>query len=152
MRLSEAANLKIEDIDSKAMRIKVVEGKGKKDRFVPLSQHLLQLLRIYYLEYKPIGYLFNSSKKGTKYSTRSIQQILQKALIKVGLQSKNYSIHTLRHSFATHLLDNGADLQAIQDFMGHHHISQTTQYLHLTTKRFNSIINPYDQLFTADKS
>ena len=147
IRLSEAAHLKMQDIDSKAMKIKVVDGKGKKDRFVPLSAQLLQELRLYYIQYKPQLYLFNSSKAGTKYSTRSIQHILQQVLIKLGLQSKNYSIHTLRHSFATHLLDNGADLQVIQQLMGHHHIAQTLQYLHLTDKRFGNIVNPYDVLF-----
>ena len=91
--------------------------------------------------------MFNSSKGGIKYSPRSIQHILQQALIKLGLQSKNYSIHTLRHSFATHLLDNGADLQVIQQLMGHHHIAQTVQYLHLTDKRFKTLVNPYDLLF-----
>jgi site-specific recombinase XerD len=147
MRLNEAANLKMEDIDSKTMRIKVVDGKGKKDRYVPLSIQLLQELRLYYIQYKPKVYLFNSSKGGIKYSPRSIQHILQQALIKLGLQSKNYSIHTLRHSFATHLLDNGADLQVIQQLMGHHHIAQTVQYLHLTDKRFKTLVNPYDLLF-----
>lgn len=148
MRLSEAANLKTEHIDSKAMRIRVVDGKGKKDRFVPLSGRLLQELRVYYQQCKPVVYLFNSSKRGVKYSTRSIQHILQHTLIKLGLQSKNYSIHTLRHSFATHLIDNGADLQAIQELMGHHHISQTVQYLHLSEKRLANIVNPYDMLNT----
>lgn len=147
MRLNEAANFKMEDIDSKTMRIKVVDGKGKKDRYVPLSIQLLQELRLYYIQYKPKVYLFNSSKGGIKYSPRSIQHILQQALIKLGLQSKKYSIHTLRHSFATHLLDNGADLQVIQQLMGHHHIAQTVQYLHLTDKRFKALVNPYDLLF-----
>lgn len=146
MRLSEIAHLKIEHIDSKDMRIKVVEGKGKKDRFVPLSLNILQELRAYYIQYKPLNYLFNGTKHGARYSPRSIQHILQTALIKSGLQSKQFSIHTLRHSFATHLLDNGTDLQAIQELMGHHHISQTVQYLHLSTKRLSTIINPYDLL------
>jgi len=152
MRLSEVAHLKIADIDSKAMRIKVVEGKGKKDRYVPLSVHLLQELRVYYIQYKPVVYLFNGSKNGVRYSPRSIQHILQTMLIKLGLEGKNYSIHTLRHSFATHLLDNGADLQAIQELMGHHHISQTVQYLHLSSKRLSNIVNPYDVLTTIDAS
>ena len=150
MRLSEAANLKIIDIDSKAMRIKIVQGKGKKDRFVPLSVLLLDDLRFYFIQYKPTVYLFNSSKRGTKYSARSIQHILEKKLIELGLQGKNYSIHTLRHSFATHLLDNGADLQVIQELMGHHHIAQTLQYLHLSEKRFKDVVNPYDVLRSAD--
>lgn len=150
MRLSEAANLKMIDIDSKAMRIKIVQGKGKKDRFVPLSALLLDELRFYFIQYKPSVYLFNSSKRGTKYSARSIQHILEKKLIDLGLQGKNYSIHTLRHSFATHLVDNGADLQVIQELMGHHHIAQTCAYLHLSEKRFKDVINPYDVLRSTD--
>lgn len=147
MRLSEVANLKIQDIDSSLMRIKVVSGKGKKDRFVPLSQLVLLALRKYYLQYKPVIYLFNGQGgKGKKYSTRSIQKVLQNTLAKIGLQHKNYSVHTIRHSFATHLIDNGADLQIIQELMGHHHLSQTTAYLHLSSKRINQTVNPYDAM------
>lgn len=147
MRLAEIANLKIEDIDSTLMRIKVVNGKGKKDRFVPLSQLILVALRQYYLQYKPVTYLFNGQGAvGKKYSPRSIQYVLQNTLAKVSLQNKNYSVHTIRHSFATHLVDNGADLQLIQELMGHHHLSQTTAYLHLSTKRINQTVNPYDAM------
>ena len=152
IRLSEAANLKMIDIDSKAMRIKIVQGKGKKDRFVPLSVLLLDELRFYFIQYKPSIYLFNSSKRGTKYSTRSIQNILQKKLIDLGLQGKSYSIHTLRHSFATHLVDNGADLQVIQELMGHHHIAQTCAYLHLSEKRLKDVVSPYDALHSGDNT
>lgn len=115
MRVSEIANCKIADIDSKNMRIKVVQGKGYKDRYTIMSQHVLLQLRAYYLIYKPVDYLFNGYKQGSKYSVRSIQNIMQKALIKVGLESKNYTIHTIRHSFATHLLDNGTDLYTIKE-------------------------------------
>jgi integrase/recombinase XerD len=146
MRLSEIANLKIEDIDSTLMRIKIVNGKGKKDRFVPLSQLVLEALRVYYLQYKPVTYLFNGQKNGAKYAPRTIQHLLQHALAKVSLQNKNYSVHTIRHSFATHLVDNGADLQVIQELMGHHHLSQTTPYLHLSSKRINLAVNPYDAM------
>lgn len=146
MRLSEIANLKIADIDSNLMRIKIVEGKGKKDRFVPMSQSVLLQLRSYYLQYKPAVYLFNGAGKGRKYAVRTIQQILQNTLAKVGLESKNYSVHTIRHSFATHLVDNGADIQLIQELLGHHHISQTIQYLHLSSKRIQEAINPYDAM------
>ncbi|WP_081720426.1 tyrosine-type recombinase/integrase [Sediminibacterium sp. C3] len=82
--------------------------------------------------------------KGKRYAARTIQHIMQTALAKAGLSNKNYSIHSIRHSFATHLLDHGADLQAIQQLMGHNSINQTVQYLHLSTKRLQSIVNPYD--------
>jgi integrase/recombinase XerD len=152
MRLSEIANLKIEDIDSKLMRIKVVNGKGKKDRFVLLSPLVLVALRHYYLQYKPIAYLFNGRAVGKKYAPRTIQKILQNALVKLSLQNKNYTVHTIRHSFATHLVDNGADLQLIQELMGHSHLSQTTAYLHLSTKRMTQVVNPYDAMLAQIKN
>jgi site-specific recombinase XerD len=152
LRLQELCNLKIEHVDSKQMIIKVVAGKGRKDRIVPLSYAVLSELRIYFLQYRPQVYLFNGSKRGNKYSPRMVQHILSKTLIDLGLQDKDYSFHTLRHSFATHLYDNGTDLLTIQHLMGHQHISQTIQYLHLSTKRLASIVNPFDVLIglTAD--
>jgi integrase/recombinase XerD len=146
MRISEASSLKIKDIDSEQMRIKVVDGKGKKDRFVPLSHHVLIQLRDYFKLYKPIEYLFNGEKKGAPFCTRSIQHLFQKVLHQNGLQHKNYKVHTLRHSFATHLLDNGTDLKAIQHLLGHSDIKQTMVYLHLSTERIKAIENPYDIL------
>ena len=146
MRLSEIANLKIEDIDSTLMRIKIINGKGKKDRFVLLSPLVLLQLRAYYIQYRPAVFLFNGAGKGKKYAVRTIQHILQNTLAKIGLDSRNYSVHTIRHSFATHLVDNGADIQLIQELMGHHHIAQTTQYLHLSTKRISQTVNPYDAM------
>ena len=146
MRLNEIANLKIDEVDSKQMRIRITSGKGKKDRYVPLSVMILNELRLYYIQYRPEKFLFNGAGKGRKYAPRTIQHILQLALAKAGLQNKNYSIHTIRHSFATHLMDNGTDLQAIQQLMGHQHINQTLQYLHLSTNRLRKIVNPYDAL------
>jgi site-specific recombinase XerD len=151
MRLSEIANLKIAEVDSKQMHIRITAGKGKKDRYVPLSAVLLQELRLYYIQYRPEKYLFNGAGKGRKYAPRTIQRIMQLTLMKAGLQDKNYSIHTIRHSFATHLLDNGTDLQAIQQLMGHQHINQTVHYLHLSTKRLRKIVNPYDELMQQPK-
>ena len=148
MRLQELCHLKIEHIDSRQMVIKIVSGKGKKDRIVPLSPAILSELRIYYLQYRPQVYLFNGSKNGIRYSPRTVQHILSKALIELGLNNKDYSFHTLRHSFATHLYDNGTDLLSIQHLMGHQHISQTIQYLHLSTKRLAGIVNPFDLLLT----
>ncbi|MEO7309727.1 MAG: tyrosine-type recombinase/integrase [Chitinophagaceae bacterium] len=146
MRLQELCNLKIEHIDSKQMVIKVVAGKGKKDRMLPLSPLILTELRAYFRLYKPEVYLFNGSVKGSKYNPRTVQHILSKAIVNLGLESKNFSFHTLRHSFATHLYDNGTDLITIQHLMGHGHISQSMQYLHISTKRLANIVNPYDVL------
>lgn len=146
MRLSEIAALKITDIDSKLMRIKVVQGKGAKDRFTILSQQVLLELRAYYLIYKPIEFLFNGDKPGKRFSVRSIQHLVQKALMKVGLDNKNYSVHTIRHSFATHLVDNGTDLYTVKELLGHRSLQTTMQYLHLTATRINKVISPYDHL------
>ena len=113
LRVSEISHLKITDIDSKSMRIKVVQGKGSKDRYTLLSQQVLVELRAYYIIYKPKEYLFNGSGPGRPLSVRSIQHLVQKALIQLGLESKNYIVHTIRHSFATHLVDNGTDLHTV---------------------------------------
>jgi site-specific recombinase XerD len=149
MRISEIANLRIVDIDSKNMRIKIVQGKGCKDRFTILSQQVLMELRAYYLIYKPKEYLFNGFRPGKRYSVRSIQHLMQKALIKVGLETKNFTIHTIRHSFATHLLDSGTDLHTIKELLGHSNLQTTMKYMHLSTKRIDGILNPYDALLLA---
>ena len=146
MRLREIAYLKIEDIDSKAMRIKVVAGKGKKDRFTLLSSQMLLELRAYYVLYRPEVYLFNGYRKGGKYSERTIQRIVELSFAKAGLENKHYSVHTIRHSFATHLLDNGADLPTIKALLGHANITQTMQYLHLSAEHIKDVVNPFDVL------
>lgn len=149
MRISEIANCRIADIDSGNMRIKIVQGKGCKDRYTIMSQQVLLELRAYYLIYKPKEYLFNGYRPGKRYSVRSIQHLMQKALIKVGLQNKNFTIHTIRHSFATHLLDNGTDLHTIKELLGHSCLQTTMKYMHLTTRRTDGIFNPYDALLLA---
>lgn len=151
LRVSEISHLKITDIDSKNMRIKVVQGKGAKDRFTLLSQQVLLELRAYYIIYKPKEYLFNGEGLGHPISVRSIQHLVQKALIRLGLDSKNYSVHTIRHSFATHLVDNGTDLHTVKELLGHTSIQTTMRYMHLTAKRTEGIVNPYDRLPQAKK-
>jgi site-specific recombinase XerD len=146
MRLSEIARLKIVDIDSKLMRIKVVQGKGSKDRYTILSEQVLQELRAYYIIYKPTKYLFNGTRAGCPISLRSIQHLVQIAVAKIGLESKHYTVHTIRHSFATHLVDNGTDLHTVKVLLGHNSIQTTMRYLHLTSKRIQTIVNPYDAL------
>jgi site-specific recombinase XerD len=146
LRVSEISSLKITDIDSKSMRIKVVQGKGAKDRYTVLSQQVLLELRAYYLIYKPKEYLFNGSGIGRRISVRSIQHLVQKALIQLGLGSKNYSVHTIRHSFATHLVENGVDLNTVRELLGHSSLQTTMRYLHLTPQRMQGIVSPYDTL------
>lgn len=151
VRLSEIAALKIMDIDSKLMRIKVVQGKGAKDRYTILSEQVLQELRAYYIIYKPKIYLFNGARAGSPISMRSIQHLVQMAVAKIGLESKHYTVHTIRHSFATHLVDHGTDLRTVQGLLGHNSIQTTMRYMHLTSKRIDAIVNPYDAL-DADKT
>jgi len=149
MRISEIANVRIADIDSKNMRIKIVQGKGCKDRYTILSQQVLLELRAYYIIYRPKEYLFNGYRSGSRYSVRSIQHLMQKALIKAGLENKDYTVHTIRHSFATHLIDNGTDLHTIKELLGHSNLQTTMKYMHLTSKRLDEIVNPYDALLLS---
>ena len=146
MRISEISSLKIADIDSKNMRIKVVQGKGAKDQFTILSEQVLHELRAYYIIYKPKEYLFNGSKPGRPLSVRSIQHLVENALVKIGLGSKHYTVHTIRHSFATHLVDNGTDLHTVKELLGHNTLQTTMRYMHLSTARIQGVVNPYDAL------
>ena len=146
MRLGEIAHLKIADIDSKNMRIKVVQGKGAKDRFTILSEAVLLELRAYYLIYKPKEYLFNGSRPGGPMSMRNIQHLVRISLAKAGLGSKQFTVHTIRHSFATHLVDNGTDLHTVKELLGHSTLQTTMRYLHLSPARRQQLTNPYDLL------
>ena len=147
LRVSEVVALKTTAIDSKRMTIFVSQAKGKKDRMVSLSPVLLVMLRVYVKECKPgeAGYLFEGATKGTPYSTRSLQQVLQLAKKKAGVL-KPGSIHSLRHSFATHLMDRGTDVTMIQKLLGHNDLKTTLRYLHTTNKDLLKIISPLDDL------
>ena len=144
MRIGEIINLKITDIDSQRKQIKIEQGKGKKDRYTVLSERVLPLLRDYYKEYKPKHYLFEGPKE-KQYSTTSIHVILQTAVIKAGIK-KRVTMHTLRHSFATHLLEQGTDLRYIQELLGHKSSKTTEIYTHVSTKSLQRIKSPFDDL------
>lgn len=144
LRLSEVTNLQIKDIDSVAMTVTVRQGKGNRDRVVVLSPKLLTLLRIYFLEYKPKTYLFEGQSK-EKYADRSVQLILKKTLAKAGIV-KNGSIHTLHHSYATHLIEQGTDVRFVQELLGHKNIKTTLIYTHLTDATKRKIKSPLDNL------
>lgn len=135
LRVSEIVNLKIEDIDSKRMLIHIKNAKGRKDRIVPLSQTVLEMLRKYFLEYKPKEYLFNG-QDGGKYSIGSCQKIYKKYI------DKNSSIHTLRHSSFTNLLENGTDLRVIQKIAGHSSSKTTEIYTHVSNQMLSKVNLP----------
>lgn len=142
LRISEALNMKLKDIDSTRMLIHVKNAKGKKDRYTLLSEKVLLLLREYYLVYKPKEYLFEG-QFGGMYSSRSAQVILKQAAEKAGIR-KPITLHTLRHSFATHLLESGTDLRYIQDLLGHSSPKTTMIYTHVTNDSLKKIKNPFD--------
>lgn len=130
LRVSEVVSLRLSDIDSGRGQIAVRQAKGFKDRYVPLSPTLLGSLRDYWKLYKPSVFLFESAMTGGPLSVRTVQAIFKKAKLASGL-GKKASAHTLRHSYATHLLEAGADLLTIKEQLGHSNISTTTVYLHL---------------------
>jgi len=142
LRISEAVNLEIKNIDSSAMTLKVINAKGKSDRYVMLSAKLLELLREYFKEYSPKKYLF-VGQFGERYSARSIQQIFNKAVKIVGIK-KRVTVHSLHHSFASHLLDNGTDIRFIQELLGHKHLSTTQIYTHINPVSVKKIKSPFD--------
>lgn len=144
LRVSEIINLKLVDVDSSRMVISIRNGKGKKDRQVMLSERLLILLREYYRQYKPGTWLFEGSS-GEQYSMRSVQMVLQSAKKKAGIRKKG-SIHALRHSFATHLMEGGTDIMAIKELLGHTSLRTTARYTHVSTKHISKIQSPLDKL------
>lgn len=152
LRVSELANLKINAIDSKRMQILIACSKGKKDRYVNLSPILLDILRTYISNYipKPTCYLFESESTGEAYPVRTIQQIFTNAKNKAGIL-KEVGIHSLRHSFATHLLDKGTDIKYIKDLLGHFSIKTTERYLHVSKQQLVNIISPFDDLWGSEK-
>lgn len=151
LRASEVTALKPEHIDSKRMLIKVEEGKGRKDRYTILSTRLLRELRHYYKTFQPKTYLFPSTYKGkSRLSYQSIYKIYENARKKAGVK-KGAGIHTLRHSFATHLLEAGYDIRRIQVLMGHQRLSTTMIYLHVSRKTLSQIPSPLD-LFDPDSA
>jgi integrase/recombinase XerD len=143
LRLSEVLNLAVSDIDSRNMLLRVRCGKGGKDRFTVLGKENLLLLRQYWNLYKPVGLLFPGLTKDKPIAARNLQQVFKVAKEKAGIQ-KPVSIHSLRHSFATHLLENNTDLRTIQVILGHASINTTCIYLHLSTKRISTIQSPLD--------
>jgi site-specific recombinase XerD len=141
LRVSEVVSLKVKHIDGQRKTIFIEKAKGKKDRVVSISPNMLIMLREYYKQYQPKYYLFEGQFENEHLSERSMQQVIQKAKRKAGIKQDG-SMHMLRHSFATHLLDKGIDVVFIQKLLGHNNIKTTLRYLHVTNKDLVHILSP----------
>jgi site-specific recombinase XerD len=148
LRVSEVVSLKLEHIISDRMQLKIVAAKGKKDRYVNLSPVLLDVLRSYFKKAKPrpLKYLFESETPGEPYSSRSAQKVFQRAREIAGIR-RDISFHSLRHSFATHLLEKGIDIRYIKDILGHFSIKTTERYTHVSKEKLIQISSPLDDLW-----
>jgi len=150
LRISELCKLQVHDIDFDRMTITVRQGKGNKDRCLPLAELMKKGLLQYLNQYKPAGFLFyGMTGKEYPYSVRSVQQILVKALKKADIQKPGASVHTLRHSFATHLLEDGTNIVKIQQLMGHSSIQTTMIYTRLVNAYFGKVESPLDTLYKS---
>jgi integrase/recombinase XerD len=145
LRRSELLNLKAEHVDSKRGLLIIKQAKGKKDRIVPISHKIITLLREYYKMYKPKYWLFEGQTIGEKYTAESLQNVLKQAIAKVNI-NKPVTLHWLRHSYATHLLESGTDLRYIQELLGHKSSRTTEIYTHISTKSLQNIKSPFDDL------
>lgn len=149
LRAGEASRLKIADIDSGRMMIHIRQSKFNKDRYVPLSPLILLGLRKYYYACQPVEYLFNGNEPGSPLSIRGMQWALREAVKKCKLQ-KGISLHTLRHSYATHLLEEGMDIVSIKELLGHERIQTTMVYLHVAKPNRTNLFSPFDRLYNKD--
>lgn len=145
LRVSEAASIKISDIDFDRQIIHIKGAKGRKDRTTLLSKNIETQIRNFLLENEPTLYLFEGQDKKSHISDRTIQKVFETAVQNAGI-NKNASVHSLRHSFATHLLESGADLRAIQELLGHESLKTTEIYTHVSNKTMQSIVSPLDSL------
>jgi len=150
LRLAEVSDLKIVDVDKDRMQIHVHQGKGNKDRIVPLSQFIAKSLDKYYKVCAPKDYFFNSTEPGRQFSKRGIQRVVRAAVKASGIR-KPVSAHTLRHTYATHLLENGVDLLTIKEVLGHELIATTMIYLHIAKPSASKFINPLDVLYKVQQ-
>ena len=148
LRLNELRMLKINAIDSTAMQLKVVQGKGNKDRFTILPKFILNDLRSYYKQDRPKQYLFEGRFHGRPMHERAIGHAVTHSMKVAGLDNRGFSAHTLRHSFATHLLDQGIDIHTIKELLGHTRIETTMVYLHLQQTKRASLISPLDTIMS----
>jgi site-specific recombinase XerD len=149
LRISEVCGLRIADIDSQRRRIHIRSGKGKKDRYVILGESLLALFRQYYQKVRPKGeYLFPGQKPQRHITPTAVRQVLRKVIRETAL-SKKVTMHTLRHCFATHLLEAGTDIRILQVLLGHSSIRTTLRYTHITDRLLQKLVSPLDLIQPA---
>lgn len=153
LRCMEVRNVRLQDLDFDRQQLKVVQGKGKKDRYVPLSKHLIRGLKTYIEVEKPTTYLFNGrpvERAGgdfdSRYSQRGVQWVVKQACKSAGI-TKEVCVHTLRHTFATHLLEDGLDIISLKNLLGHENIETTMEYLHIAQLDTHKSFSPLDTLF-----
>jgi integrase/recombinase XerD len=146
LRLSEARNLRIADVDMVRMMIHIRQSKNLKDRYVPLSPMLIKGLRKYINTCNPVDFLFNGNKPGKRSSDQALQAALKNAVRKCKIQ-KRISLHSLRHSYATHLLEYGMNIVSIKNLLGHEHLETTLVYLHVVKQNFSKLFSPLDKLY-----
>ena len=144
LRRSELINLRLSDISFKRDTVEIINSKGKKDRVLPLPKKLKELITIYYREYRPEQWLIEGQKTGKQYSASSVGKIFKKYLSRV-LKNHNFTPHSLRHSYATHLLDMGVDLRIIQELLGHKSSKTTEIYTHVSMRNLKNVKNPLDE-------
>ena len=153
LRCMEVRSVRLQDLDFDRKQLKVVQGKGKKDRYVPLSEHLIRGLKKYIGAEKPKEYLFNGQPMGraggdfdSRYSQRGVQWAVNKVAKAAGVK-KDVHVHTLRHSYATHVLEDGMDIMTLKDLLGHQNIETTLEYLQIAQLQSQQIFSPLDTLF-----
>jgi integrase len=154
VRCFEARNVRLRDLDFERKRLHVVQGKGKKDRYVPLSEHLIRGLKTYIADEKPQDWLFHGQPQAdrsggdfdSRYSQKGVQWAVKQAAKAAGIQ-KDVHVHTLRHSFATHLLEDGLDIVTVKELLGHRNIKTTIEYLHVARSNPKRACSPLDSLF-----
>ncbi|MFQ6079366.1 MAG: tyrosine-type recombinase/integrase, partial [Thermodesulfobacteriota bacterium] len=145
LRVSEAARLRVADVEVERRMVFIRGGKGGKDRYTLLADAASEVLRAYQAEYKPGGWLFPGAKPGTHVSPRTIQKVFEAAREKARIR-KDATVHTLRHSFATHLLESGTDIRHIQELLGHKDPRTTQRYTHVSSRALGRIRSPLDDL------
>ena len=145
LRRSELLNLSLRDVHSNRNLLFIRQSKGKKDRVVPISNKIIEMLREYYKDYKPKTWLFEGQIPNTKYSEKSLENVLKQSLTKAKI-TKKVTLHWLRHSYATHLLESGTDLRYIQELLGHSSSRTTEIYTHVSTKSLQQIRSPFEDL------
>jgi integrase/recombinase XerD len=151
LRLAEALALRPEHIDSRRMVVRVESGKGRRDRYVMLPRHLLPVLRRCWLTYRPVAWLFEGSTRGRRLSLGTMQTVFRRVRHRAGI-AKRVAFHSLRHSFATHLLEDGVSLRVIQALLGHASPASTQLYTHLARNYLEDATSPLDRLYASDET